>query len=98
MKIGAMNHPARNPLEEIDWFGRHGFDFVDFTLEPPAADPDQIDPEVPCEPPWTATASASWRTRPGSFPSAPPSPASGRRAWASSGGRCGPHTRSVRRS
>src|SRR3954464_2061924 len=39
-----MNHPARNPLEEIDWFGRQGFDFVDFTLEPPAADPDQIDP------------------------------------------------------
>jgi len=39
MKIGAMNHPARNPLEEIDWFGQHGFDFVDFTLEPPAADP-----------------------------------------------------------
>src|SRR5437763_12286666 len=38
-----MNHPARNPLEEIDWFGRHGFDFVDFTLEPPAADPDLID-------------------------------------------------------
>jgi sugar phosphate isomerase/epimerase len=44
MKIGAMNHPARSPLEEIDWFGRHGFDFVDFTLEPPAADPDHIDP------------------------------------------------------
>src|SRR6476660_3570163 len=20
MKIGGMNHPARNPLEEIDWF------------------------------------------------------------------------------
>ena len=34
MKIGAMNHPARNPLAEIDWFGRQGFDFVDFTLEP----------------------------------------------------------------
>jgi hypothetical protein len=31
MKIGATNHPARNPLEEIDWFGRHGIDFVDFT-------------------------------------------------------------------
>ena len=46
MQIGAMNHPARNPLEEIDWFGRHGFDFVDFTLEPPAADPGQIDPEA----------------------------------------------------
>jgi sugar phosphate isomerase/epimerase len=44
MKIGAMNHPARSPLEEIDWFGRHGFDFVDFTLEPPAADADQINP------------------------------------------------------
>jgi sugar phosphate isomerase/epimerase len=44
MKIGAMNHPVRNPLQEIDWFGRHGFDFVDFRLEPPAADPDQIDP------------------------------------------------------
>jgi hypothetical protein len=39
-----MNHPARNPLEEIDWFGRQGFDFVDFTLEPPAADPSQTDP------------------------------------------------------
>jgi sugar phosphate isomerase/epimerase len=46
MQIGAMNHPARNPLEEIDWFGRHGFDFVDFTLEPPAADPGQIDPKA----------------------------------------------------
>jgi hypothetical protein len=43
MKIGAMNHPARNPLEEIDWIGGHGFDFVDLTLEPPA-DPGQIDP------------------------------------------------------
>ena len=44
MQIGAMNHPARDPLEEIAWFGRHGFDFVDLTLEPPAADPGQIDP------------------------------------------------------
>jgi sugar phosphate isomerase/epimerase len=43
MKIGAMNHPARKPLEEIEWIGKQGFDFVDFTLEPPAADPDQID-------------------------------------------------------
>jgi sugar phosphate isomerase/epimerase len=43
MNIGVMNNPVRNPLEEIDWIGRHGFDFVDFTLEPPAADPDQID-------------------------------------------------------
>src|SRR5215472_9573735 len=46
MQIGAMNHPARNPLEEIEWIGKNGFDFVDFTLEPPAADPDQIDPHA----------------------------------------------------
>ncbi len=46
MQIGAMNHPARNPLEEIEWIGKNGFDFVDFTLEPPAADPDQIDPRA----------------------------------------------------
>jgi sugar phosphate isomerase/epimerase len=43
MQIGAMNHPSRNPIEEIEWFGQNGFDFVDFTLEPPAADPDHID-------------------------------------------------------
>jgi sugar phosphate isomerase/epimerase len=46
MKIGAMNHPARDPLKEIEWYGQHGFDFVDFTLEPPAAAPDQIDPRA----------------------------------------------------
>lgn len=43
MQIGVMNHPGRDPLQEIAWIGRHGFDFVDFTLEPPAADPDRID-------------------------------------------------------
>jgi sugar phosphate isomerase/epimerase len=43
MRIGAMNHPARDPLEEIDWFGRNNFDFVDLTLEPPAADPADLD-------------------------------------------------------
>src|SRR5581483_3434518 len=43
MKIGAMNHPARDPLQEITWFGQNGFDFVDFTLEPPAAAADRID-------------------------------------------------------
>ena len=46
MPIGAMNHPARNPIEEIEWIGQHGFDFVDFTLEPPAADPGRIDPQA----------------------------------------------------
>ncbi len=44
MKIGAMNHPSRNVGKEIDWIGQHGFDFVDLTLEPPAAAPDHIDP------------------------------------------------------
>ena len=46
MRIGAMNHPARDPIAEIDWIGRHGFDFVDLTIEPPAADPDMIDPDA----------------------------------------------------
>jgi sugar phosphate isomerase/epimerase len=46
MQIGVMNHPARDPIGEIEWIGNNGFDFVDFTLEPPAADPDQIDPEA----------------------------------------------------
>lgn len=43
MQIGVMNHPARDPLEEIEWIGQNGFDFVDFTLEPPAAAPDGLD-------------------------------------------------------
>jgi sugar phosphate isomerase/epimerase len=97
MQIGAMNHPARNPLEEIDCFGRHGFDFVDFTLEPPAADPGQIDPEAIRAAldrhGLGVVAHTAWF-----IPIGSPSAASGRRPWPSSGGRCGPHTRSVRRS
>lgn len=38
MIIGAMNHPARDVLKEIDWIGSMGFDFIDLTLEPPMAD------------------------------------------------------------
>jgi endonuclease III len=34
MQIGAMHHPARPPLDEIEWIGNNGFDFVDLTLEP----------------------------------------------------------------
>jgi sugar phosphate isomerase/epimerase len=37
MKIGAMNNPAKNILEEIDWIGENGFDFVDLTYEPPSS-------------------------------------------------------------
>lgn len=44
MQIGAMNHPARDPVEEIAWIGVNAFDFVDLTLEPPAAAPERIDP------------------------------------------------------
>lgn len=37
MKIGAMNHPGE-PLEaELAWMGELKLDFVDLTLEPPAA-------------------------------------------------------------
>ena len=46
MQIGVMNHPARDPVGEIEWIGTNGFEFVDFTLEPPAADPDQIDTDA----------------------------------------------------
>lgn len=57
MQIGAMNHPARQPLEEIAWIGSNGFDFVDFMVEPPAADPDRIDA--------AAVRAHAARTRPG---------------------------------
>src|SRR5207245_4149657 len=32
-----MNHPARDPIEEIRWMAGMGLDFVDLTLEPPLA-------------------------------------------------------------
>ena len=37
MQIGAMNHPAHDVLEEIRWMAQLGLEFVDLTLEPPAA-------------------------------------------------------------
>jgi sugar phosphate isomerase/epimerase len=37
MLIGTMNHPARDPFKEIEWMAKAGFDFIDLTLEPPAA-------------------------------------------------------------
>lgn len=48
MLIGAMNHPQRNPLHELEWFHSIGFDFVDFSLEPPAATPEKLDPREIC--------------------------------------------------
>ena len=37
MLIGVMNNPARPLLEQIEWIGAAGFDFLDLTLEPPGA-------------------------------------------------------------
>lgn len=37
MIIGAMNNPSRDVVEEIRGFARLGLEFVDLTLEPPAA-------------------------------------------------------------
>jgi sugar phosphate isomerase/epimerase len=37
MLVGAMNFPGRSVLKEIHRIAEDGFDFVDLTLEPPAA-------------------------------------------------------------
>lgn len=37
MLIGAMNHPAYDLFEEIRWMAALGMEFLDLTLEPPAA-------------------------------------------------------------
>jgi sugar phosphate isomerase/epimerase len=41
--IGAMNHPAHDPLQEIEWMAAMGLGFVDLTLEPPLAASWRID-------------------------------------------------------
>jgi sugar phosphate isomerase/epimerase len=46
MLIGAMNHPAHDVLEEIEWMAGMGLDFLDLTLEPPAAASWRIDPHA----------------------------------------------------
>jgi sugar phosphate isomerase/epimerase len=37
MRIGAMNHPRHDVLREIRWMAEMGLEFIDLTLEPPAA-------------------------------------------------------------
>jgi sugar phosphate isomerase/epimerase len=37
MLIGAMNNPALDLLEQIQWMGKSGLGFIDLTLEPPGA-------------------------------------------------------------
>ena len=44
MLIGAMNHPAHSVVEEIEWMAALGLDFIDLTLEPPAAASWLVDP------------------------------------------------------
>lgn len=43
MRVGAMNHPAKDAIQEIRWIAEHEFDFIDLTFEPPAADPALLD-------------------------------------------------------
>ncbi len=46
MLIGSMNHPAREVTEEIEWMAAMGLDFIDLTLEPPAAASWRVDPHA----------------------------------------------------
>jgi sugar phosphate isomerase/epimerase len=46
MLIGAMNHPGKALVDEIDWIGKAGFDFIDLTLEPPGAAAWEVDPNT----------------------------------------------------
>jgi sugar phosphate isomerase/epimerase len=41
-----MNHPGRDIPAEINWMAEMGFEFIDLTLEPPAADVRRIDPRA----------------------------------------------------
>jgi sugar phosphate isomerase/epimerase len=45
MKIGTMNHPERDVVEEIRLHADLGMEFIDLTLEPPAASSWLVDPE-----------------------------------------------------
>lgn len=43
MRLGLMNHPARDVNKEISRIAGLGFGFVDLTLEPPKTRPEQVD-------------------------------------------------------
>lgn len=45
MIVGAMNHPGKSILEEIEWMSSLGLDFIDLTLEPPRAAPWMVAPK-----------------------------------------------------
>ena len=44
MLIGTMNHPANDVVDEVEWMAAMGLEFIDLTLEPPAAASWLIDP------------------------------------------------------
>ncbi len=44
MLIGGMNHPAHDVISEIEWMSELGLDFIDLTLEPPAAASWRVNP------------------------------------------------------
>jgi sugar phosphate isomerase/epimerase len=46
MLIGAMNHPAEDIVNEIHWMKEMGLQFIDLTLEPPAAIVSKVDTAV----------------------------------------------------
>ena len=46
MLIGTMNHPEHPILEEIAWMADLGMEFVDLTLEPPAASSWRVNAEA----------------------------------------------------
>ena len=46
MLIGAMNHPRARVADEIESIAALGLDFVDLTLEPPAAASWRVDPQA----------------------------------------------------
>jgi sugar phosphate isomerase/epimerase len=45
MLIGAMNNPSRDVFQEMQWMADFHLDFIDLTLEPPAAAVWKIDPK-----------------------------------------------------
>jgi sugar phosphate isomerase/epimerase len=42
MKVGAMNNPKNDLLDEVRVAGEYGFDYLDLTIEFPEATPDKI--------------------------------------------------------
>lgn len=46
MQVGAMNNPTRDLLGEMRWMAKMGLEFIDLTLEPPAAAPWKLQPKT----------------------------------------------------